>query len=209
MADRMIDSITAPALSTRIGIIAAYPSSRARFRALLEREPDLDIAFEDSAMPADVFSDEEADALLVEIADEGDLPVREVPGPAVVLVDAGDRPLSPRPAVAYLARDAASSEILAALNAVREGLAVFDPALLAALGRAETLPSPGVDQITGRELDVLRLVADGLTNKAIARQLGISDHTVKFHVGAILAKLGAESRTEAVSRAARSGLLPL
>jgi DNA-binding CsgD family transcriptional regulator len=63
--------------------------------------------------------------------------------------------------------------------------------------------------VTAREREVLRLLADGLTNKAIARTLGISEHTAKFHVGALIAKLGAHSRTEAVTAAARRGLLSL
>ena len=60
-----------------------------------------------------------------------------------------------------------------------------------------------------QELEVLALVADGLPNKAIAGRLGISDHTVKFHVNAILGKLGAQSRTEAVIQATRLGLILL
>ena len=67
----------------------------------------------------------------------------------------------------------------------------------------------GVTDLTPRELEVLALVADGLPNKAIAGRLGISDHTVKFHVNAILSKLGAQSRTEAVTRAMRMGLITL
>jgi DNA-binding NarL/FixJ family response regulator len=63
--------------------------------------------------------------------------------------------------------------------------------------------------LTERELEVLPLLALGLPNKAVAQRLGISEHTVKFHVGAILSKLGAASRTEAVMIAARRGLLPL
>ena len=63
------------------------------------------------------------------------------------------------------------------------------------------------EELTPRETEVLELMADGLTNKAIAQRLGISDHTVKFHVNAILGKLGAQSRTEAVVRATRLGLL--
>jgi DNA-binding NarL/FixJ family response regulator len=66
-----------------------------------------------------------------------------------------------------------------------------------------------VEELTPRETEVLQLLADGLTNKAIAQRLGISDHTVKFHVNAVLGKLGAQSRTEAVVRATRLGLLHL
>jgi DNA-binding CsgD family transcriptional regulator len=63
--------------------------------------------------------------------------------------------------------------------------------------------------LTPRELDVLRLVAHGLGNKQIAAELELSTHTVKYHLASVLAKLGARSRTEAVSRGIRTGLLPL
>ena len=63
--------------------------------------------------------------------------------------------------------------------------------------------------LTSRELDVLRLVAQGLGNKEIAAALDLSTHTVKYHLAAVLAKLGVRSRTEAVSRGIRTGLLPL
>lgn len=63
--------------------------------------------------------------------------------------------------------------------------------------------------LTARELDVLRLVARGLSNKEIAADLGITTHTVKYHLAAVLDKLGVRSRTEAVSRGVRTGLIPL
>ncbi len=66
-----------------------------------------------------------------------------------------------------------------------------------------------VEDLTPRELEVLQLLAEGLANKAIAQRLGVSDHTIKFHVNAILGKLGAQSRTEAVVRATRLGLIVL
>jgi two-component system, NarL family, nitrate/nitrite response regulator NarL len=87
---------------------------------------------------------------------------------------------------------------------------VLDPALAGALVAARTeLPALPVEALTPREVDVLRLLGEGLPNKAIARRLGISEHTVKFHVNAILGKLGASSRTEAVVRATRLGLILL
>ena len=64
-----------------------------------------------------------------------------------------------------------------------------------------------VESLTPREIDVLELLAEGLPNKAIAGRLQITEHTVKYHVAAILAKLGAQTRTEAVARAARLGLI--
>ena len=72
-------------------------------------------------------------------------------------------------------------------------------------GADETIAEP----LTPRETEVLALVAEGLSNKAIADQLGISDQTVKFHVGSIAGKLGAANRTEAVRRAVRRGLIVL
>jgi DNA-binding NarL/FixJ family response regulator len=66
-----------------------------------------------------------------------------------------------------------------------------------------------IEELTPRELAALRLLAEGLPNKTIALRLGISEHTVKFHVNAILGKLGVASRTEAVVRATRLGLILL
>ena len=73
----------------------------------------------------------------------------------------------------------------------------------------ETADERPVEDLTPRELEVVQLLAEGLPNKAIAKRLGVSDHTIKFHVNAILGKLGAQSRTEAVVRATRLGLIVL
>ncbi len=108
------------------------------------------------------------------------------------------------------------SEIVVAIKAVTNGLAVLPGELLAALlnggSEADELPDSN-DAVraglTPRELEVLAAMANGASNKAIARRLGISFHTAKFHVAAILAKLNADSRTEAVTRAAQLGLVML
>jgi DNA-binding NarL/FixJ family response regulator len=111
---------------------------------------------------------------------------------------------------ALLSREVATDRLVAGLAAASQGLAVLDPALSGALAPARmALPSSPAEALTPREIDVLRLLAEGLPNKAIARGLGISEHTVKFHVNAILGKLGVESRTEAVVRATRLGLILL
>jgi two-component system nitrate/nitrite response regulator NarL len=79
----------------------------------------------------------------------------------------------------------------------------------AVLAVPEPLPGLPVEDLTPRELEVLQLLAEGLPNKAIGLRLSISEHTVKFHVNAILGKLGAQSRTDAVVRATRLGLIIL
>ena len=100
--------------------------------------------------------------------------------------------------------------LVSALQAVAQGLIALDPELAAALlpSRLES-PESLVEELTPREREVLQLLAEGLPNKTIALQLGISEHTVKFHVNAILGKLGVQSRTEAVVRAMRLGLIIL
>ena len=77
------------------------------------------------------------------------------------------------------------------------------------LAEPQQVDDPLVEPLTPRETEVLALVAEGLSNKAIADELGISDQTVKFHVSSIAGKLGAASRTDAVRRAVRRGLLVL
>lgn len=115
---------------------------------------------------------------------------------------------------ALLRRDMDTDKLLAAAQAVAHHLVVLDPTLASVLlptGDSESSLSdaPLLEELTPRESQVLQLLAEGLTNKAIAQRLDISDHTVKFHVNAILSKLGAQSRTEAVVRATRLGLILL
>jgi DNA-binding NarL/FixJ family response regulator len=112
---------------------------------------------------------------------------------------------------AYLLKEATADELAAAVTAVARGLVVFDPALATLMANRpheQPLLLEGT-KLSDREVEVLGLVASGLPNKGIARELGISEHTVKFHVGTILGKLGAASRTEAVTLAVRGGVLPL
>ena len=117
---------------------------------------------------------------------------------------------------AILPRKAKPDDIVTAIKAVTNGLAVLPgDLLLTLLSKAslvgELLDDNDVDRarLTARELEVLAAMADGVSNKAIARRLGISFHTAKFHVAAILAKLNADSRTEAVAKAAQLGLVML
>jgi two-component system, NarL family, response regulator YdfI len=115
---------------------------------------------------------------------------------------------------AILPRDAVSEEIVAAIQAAATGLVVLHPDALHSL----LLPMPSGEEpetdlsdhiLTPREIEVLRMMADGLGNKEIASRLRISDHTVKFHISSMFAKLGASSRTEAVTIGIRQGLIML
>lgn len=116
---------------------------------------------------------------------------------------------------AVLDRSASRNEIIAAIKAAIAGLVVVPANILVTLPEApladDLLKADGSGhaRLTRRELEVLAAMADGASNKAIARRLGISFHTVKFHVAAILAKLDADSRTEAVAKAAQLGLVML
>jgi two-component system nitrate/nitrite response regulator NarL len=111
-------------------------------------------------------------------------------------------------------RDQVGPGIAAALAAVRSGLTVIDTALASTLVPAnKVMHTPtkkgGIGDLTERERQVVALLAEGLSNKLIADRLGISDHTAKFHVNGVMAKLGASTRTEAVVEAVRRGLVTL
>jgi two-component system, NarL family, nitrate/nitrite response regulator NarL len=109
-----------------------------------------------------------------------------------------------------LLRNVEGAHLGAALVAAARGLVVLDPTLSAAmLLSRDRLPLPPGEELTSREREVLQYLAEGLPNKAVAGRMNISEHTVKFHVNAILGKLGAQSRTEAVVRASRLGLIIL
>ena len=108
-----------------------------------------------------------------------------------------------------ISRDSTPRQIHAALRAIAEGLRVIDgDATLRPLSE-RTADAELVEPLTARELEVLRLLSAGMTNKEIASRLGITEHTIKFHVNAILGKLDAETRTEAVVHAARLGIVTL
>lgn len=114
---------------------------------------------------------------------------------------------------AILPRDSGIDEILAAIQAAHAGLVLLDPAvtqnLAARIPMPTTRPTPTLDELTPREVEVLRMLAEGLGNREMASRLGISDHTVKFHISSILDKLAASTRTEAVTMGIRRGIILL
>lgn len=208
-----------------VGVLASSPMMRARLEALVESRPGLRLVASppvaagpprraaDVGVGPDVLLLESgagaAEAALASLAGDP-------PAPPVVLL-AGD--LGPTACArllragvrAILPRDASEREIAAGIEAAAAGLIVLHPSAAPAAGRGARLRRAGAppvaEPLTTRELEVLGMIAEGLRNRAIAGRLGISSHTVKFHIAAILAKLGARSRTEAVTAGLRLGLL--
>ena len=111
-------------------------------------------------------------------------------------------------AIGYLLKDVSADELAGAIRAAHAGRATLSPeAAQALVETANQLPTPGLD-LTERELEVLALMVEGLNNTQIAGRLTVSSSTIKSHVSNILSKLGVSSRTEAVSLALRSRLIP-
>ncbi len=108
-----------------------------------------------------------------------------------------------------LPRESPAERLGAALHAIAEGLLAVDASLSEAVIRRPPPEAALVEPLTPRENEVMALLVEGLSNREIAGRLGISEHTAKFHVNAILGKLGAQSRGEAVALAARLGLVAL
>jgi len=167
-----------------------------------------ELATEQGLSPDEALPDEEAVQTVFDRLAE----VREAGLPAVVLLPDEEQATAVwgSGVQGLLRREVEAETLVMALQAVRRGLTVLDPTFVEALMPLQAVSPPSlVEALTPRELEVLQLLAEGLPNKTIARRLDISDHTVKFHVNAIMTKLGAQSRTEAVVRATRLGLILL
>ena len=212
--------IPPPEDDLRVLVVADDHLARAGLAALLADQPRCTVvgqmaASEYASLEPGVFS---ADLVLWDLGWDPAavlevLETTESATPAVVLVldesyaneawAAGARVL--------LQREVDVATLMGALIAVSQGLAVLDPELSPAFSVPQASERPPLTQamLTPRELEVLGLIGDGLPNKTIAGRLDISEHTVKFHVNAILGKLGAQSRTEAVTLATRMGLITL
>jgi DNA-binding NarL/FixJ family response regulator len=204
----------------RLIVLANDPLARAGLAALLAGLPDCRVVAQGSAELLDDAAGNEldpADAIVWDVGWDWDGP-REgeerlgagLPVLALVADEEGAAAAWALGCRGVVGRATDEEQLLAAVRAVAAGLAVIAPALAGALLQAETAATtPTAVELTPRESQVLALLAEGLTNKAIAHQLSISDHTVKFHVNAILGKLNAQSRTDAVVRATRQGLIAL
>jgi DNA-binding NarL/FixJ family response regulator len=200
------------AVAARSSVVRAGLEAIVRSSASLELANALDLALVSSV-------DIQADVVLLDIgdaiADRIAALAREIALPIVLLVEAEDAAVSSalKSGIRGMVRaDASAGEIEGAIQAVHAGLVAVSPGLLGAIvplspnhGDAAELEEP----LSDREREVLDAMVEGLSNKLIAHRLGISEHTVKTHVASILAKLGVSSRTEAVSRAIRLGLVML
>jgi DNA-binding NarL/FixJ family response regulator len=204
----------------RVLIAAPAPALRAGLRALVATA-ELQIVGEAARLAALDVDLSAVDVLLIADADLLADAARIIPGDAhlALLLLAGDGRAAARlrslPLAGWgiLPLDSSPDELQAALLAVARGLvALAAPLAEQILGQRGPVAVPALEQadpLTAREREVLQLVSQGLSNKLIARELQVSEHTVKFHVSSIFAKLGAASRTDAISRGARQGLITL
>ncbi|MCU0496152.1 MAG: response regulator transcription factor [Anaerolineae bacterium] len=202
----------------RVLVIADHLLTRTGLTALLAAQTDLQLVGQVAG--SDTLSDDlEVYRPNAAIYDLGYDPLNAIPHlaqlaplPVVALLpdaeygSAAVAALGESSAYALLLRDSSPESIATALNATVQGLIAIDPVLARALisADASALEVQG-ETLTPREIEVLQLVAEGLPNKIIAQRLKISPNTVKFHINAILGKLNAQSRTEAVVRATRLG----
>jgi len=206
----------------RVLIKASSPIARAGLESLLQAHSAVQVVGDSFGDARWTRGDSPPDVLLVEAETLADPAARKAMdwaragGPVVLLVR---NPAAEAVAVALrggvkavLPSGLAGQEIVAAIEAAAVGLVVLDAIGTEALLRAPAAASSAgsealVEALTPRELEVLQLLAAGLANKEIASRLKISEHTVKFHVASIMGKLGAASRTEAVTLGIRHGLI--
>lgn len=200
----------APAKSPGVAIVASSPALRAGLTALLNEVPEVvvltDEQLADGEAPDVIVLEAAAEMVLVDLIDE------QWPQTPLLLVgEPGPQMLSnPDRLVGAVSASADSLRLRAAIQGIAAGLIVLDPDLDASLHSAQRAANPPPDTqniLTPRERQVLELVARGYPNKSIAYELGISEHTAKFHVGSLLMKMEAASRAEVVTNATRRGLL--
>jgi len=192
---------TAAAIAVELAI--DDPELAERVRAMIIRQAGLRLVDTEVPAAADIRITDAA----AEDADAADVPV-------IVLAEGGrawDALLAGAAAVLDDSSDGAT--LNAAIHAVAQGLTLLSDTFRRELliDRADTDeladPEPAPVDLSSRELQVLHLLAEGASNKVIARRLGITPNTAKFHVASIVAKLGAIGRTDAVARAMRLGLV--
>ena len=194
---------------TRVFVIAGTTTTARRIADLVDKDDRIEIVGARAFRPT-IF----AEMIFAEVIVAVNVSVDQLPpeGTIVYLTDILEPVHFNKQIKAWLPAEPSSGELLAAVLAASNELTVLTAEQARSLLPFADRPSPKrqvVDALTNRELEVLRLLASGWGNKQIAGRLGISDHTAKSHVAQILAKLNAASRTEAVTIAIRSGLIPI
>ena len=206
-----------------IGVLLVddHPLVRAGMRTLIETgATDIDVVGEaadgEAAVSTIAASARPADVVLMDLSMpgvDGITATRRLmeggyAGAVVVLTSFSDRPRVAEAlaagAVGYLLKDSEPGEVLAAIRAAAAGYAPLDPRVARILLPADPSRS-GAPGLSGREAEVLGLVAEGLANKQIARRLGISERTVKVHLGSVFRRLGVSDRTSAAIWAREHG----
>jgi len=198
----------------RLLLVGRDPLARAGLRSLAESTG--------SPVVADVSPDElegasadEADAAVWDVGEQGLVDglaalSSRIPTVAVLWTEEQAGEVLAARARGVILREHAEERLLPAVSAAVAGLVTVDAGLAESVLRPRPAPAQAlVEPLTARELEVVQLLAEGLTNRRIGERLGISEHTAKFHVNSILGKLGASSRSEAVAQAARLGLVLL
>lgn len=207
---RPAGTLSAPTTSPSVAIFASSPALRAGLAALLSESPTVTVLTDeqltDGQTPDVILLEAASESVLVDLIDE------QWQQTALLLIgEPGASMLaSPDRLVGAVSAAADGPRLSAAIHGLASGLIVLDPDLDASVHSVQRSvdESPATPSIlTPRERQVLELVARGYPNKSIAYELGISEHTAKFHVGSLLTKLDAASRTEVVTNATRRGLL--
>jgi DNA-binding NarL/FixJ family response regulator len=207
----------------RIFVVDDHPVVRAGLVTILGTQPDFVVVgeAEDADTAINRLLTLRPDVLLLDLEMPGGdgvdvlRRVRENGSDARALVftafDADDRILAAVRAGAqgYLLKGAPREELFRAIRVVYAGGSLLEPVVASKLLRQVRHPATPDVRITARELEVLRLVARGRQNKEIARELAVTERTVKFHLSALMRKLGVSNRVEAVSAAIRLGLIDL
>jgi DNA-binding NarL/FixJ family response regulator len=206
---------------TRAFIVAPTPMMRAGLRSMLANVegPEVQVVGEISSPtePGVASALSEADVVLVadeESLEETALAVADEGTQTLLMLSEDDQVVSrlrslPLRGWGLVSPDAPPEELVVAITAVARGLTVMPRPLTERLLRAPADVEELSEPLTTREREVLELLGRGLSNKLIAQELYISEHTVKFHVSSLYAKLGVNSRAEAVSQGARHGLISL
>jgi DNA-binding NarL/FixJ family response regulator len=205
--------------ATRVFVVAPTPVTRAGLRSMLANAEGIEVrVVGEEASPTDLSALYEADVVLLadeELLEEASIAVAEDGAQAIVLLSEEEHAVPRLRAMqlkgwGVVPPDAAPEELAAAVAATGQGLIVLSKSLT---DRLLQDPASSVEELaealTAREREVLDLLGHGLSNKLISRELHISEHTVKFHISSLYAKLGVNNRAEAVSRGARYGLISL